>query len=134
MKDPKAWLRPGAPSHGGDVKGSQPSSGSTAAAARKKAQTATMQRPLIFQNTLMAVAFRQQPSGFKDPGDAANRSNKHNGGDFLAFQSWAPCAPPARLLGACVAVASPGPRSLRRFRRLLRWCRRGVGTPASVPA
>jgi hypothetical protein len=98
MKDPKAWLAgrgaasqqaPAGTAGGGSAAAQQPapSPSGSGAQQREKAQTVTMQRPLVFQNTLMAVAFAQQRSGFKDPGDAANRSNKHNGGDFLAFQS-----------------------------------------------
>jgi hypothetical protein len=41
---------------------------------------------------LTAVVYPQKPSGYMDPKDPCNRSDKRNGGDFRRFERYA-CTP-----------------------------------------
>lgn len=48
--------------------------------------TVTMSKPGDFQNMLTAVPYPQKKTGFKDPADPCNRSDKRNGGDYRRFE------------------------------------------------
>lgn len=48
--------------------------------------TVTMAKAGEFQNMLTAVPYPQKKTGFKDPVDPCNRSDKRNGGDYRRFE------------------------------------------------
>uniref|UniRef100_A0A7S1T1L7 Uncharacterized protein n=1 Tax=Tetraselmis chuii TaxID=63592 RepID=A0A7S1T1L7_9CHLO len=54
---------------------------------RRKGATETMARPMVCYTELKAGMFPDNKTGFKDPKDPCNKTNKSNGGEFSTYAS-----------------------------------------------
>ena len=50
-------------------------------------ETNTMEKSFIHCNEIIGVPFRIKKTGYKDPFDHCNRTDRHNGGEFRTYQS-----------------------------------------------
>lgn len=50
-----------------------------------------MSKPVVFCTELKAGMFPDNKTGFKDPRDPCNKTNKSNGGEFRTYNRWAVC-------------------------------------------